>query len=142
MPITRRNLSVGLLTGFSALSSLLSAPRAAAPAVDNGKETGGRQCLTVLYPWQADGRFDFDYYRDRHLGMMRDLYGSSIGAMQVRKGLHKGDGSAPAFVATATIEILSMEGFDAAGKQHLQKLFADLPNFSNIIPLGQIEQIL
>lgn len=62
--------------------------------------------------------------------------------MQVRKGLHKGDGSAPAFVASVTIEILSMEAFDAAGKQHLQELIADLPNFSNITPVGQIEEIV
>ena len=101
-----------------------------------------RLCLTVLYPWQSDARFDFQYYRDKHLGMMRELYGGAVGKMQVRKGVRKGDGSPPAFVATATIEILSMEGFDAAGKQHFPKLLADLPNFSNLTPLGQIEEIV
>jgi len=142
MPITRRNLSVGMLTGFSALSALLSAPRAAAEGKDNDKPVASRLCLTVLYPWQADAHFDYAYYHDKHLAMMRDSYGSSLGRMEVRKGLRKGDGSPPAFVTTVTVEILSMEGFEAAGKQHFQKLMADLPNFSNITPVGQIEEIL
>jgi len=44
--------------------------------------------------------------------------------------------------AAMTIEILSMEGFDAAGKQHFAALMADLPNFSNTQPVGQIEEIV
>ena len=76
----------------------------------------------MLYPWQPDAQFDFDYYRHKHLAMMSKLYGKSVGRMQVRKGLHKGDGSPPAFIAIMTVEILSMEAFDAAGKQHLPKL--------------------
>jgi len=132
---SRRIASAGILTGFSTLSTLLSVP---VPAADKQ----GRQCLTVLYPWSADARFDFDYYRNKHLAMMRDLYGAAVGRMEVRKGLRKGDGSPPAFVASMTVEILSMEGFDAAGKLHLQKLFADLPNFSNITPVGQIEEFV
>lgn len=132
---TRRAVSAGVLTGFSALPALLSTPLAAA-----GKPA--RQCLTVLYPWSADAKFDFDYYRDKHLAMMREWYGASVGRMEVRKGLRKGDGSPPAFLASMTVEIVSMEGFDAAGKQHLQKLFADLPNFSNITPIGQIEEFV
>src|SRR5262245_58081792 len=104
--IGRRAVSAGLLTGFSALSALLSAPLAAA-------SKGSRQCLTVLYPWSADARFDFDYYQNKHLVMLRELYGASVGRMEVHKGLRKGDGSPPAFLCTVSIEILSAEGFEA-----------------------------
>lgn len=107
----------------------------------HGKDKRARHCLTVLYPWAADARFDFDYYRNKHLVMLRDLYGKSVGKMQVRKGLHKGDGSAPAFIASVTIEILSMDAFDAAGKEHLPKLIADVPNFTNVIPVAQVEEV-
>ena len=135
MTLTRRSVAAGMLTGFSTLSALLAAPLSA-------KEKGARHCLTVLYPWQPDVHFDFDYYRNMHLAMMSKLYGKSVGRMQVLKGLHKGDGSSPAFIAIMTVEIHSMEAFDAAGKQHLSKLIADLPNFSNVIPVGQIEEII
>jgi uncharacterized protein (TIGR02118 family) len=124
-----------MLTGFSALSTLLAAPLAA-------RTQGARHCLTVLYPWQPDVHFDFDYYRNKHLATMSKLYGKSVGKFQVRKGLRKGDGSSPAFIAIMTVEILSMTGFDAAGKEHLPKLIADLPNFSNVTPVGQIEEII
>ncbi|MEJ0088040.1 MAG: EthD family reductase [Pseudomonadota bacterium] len=124
-----------VLGGFTALSSLLSAPLAAAASTR-------RHCLTVLYPWQPDVRFDFDYYRDKHLGMMREWFGASAGTMQIRKGIRKGDGSPPAFVASVTIEIFSMEGFDAATKEHIGQLIADVPNFSSVPPVAQIEEIV
>jgi len=136
MPISRRTAT---LAGFSALSTLLARPLA---AKQGAQDKTARFCLSVMYPWQADARFDFDYYRDKHLAMMSQLYDKSVGKFQVRKGLRKGDGSSPAFIAVMTVEILSMEGFDAAGKEHLPKLFADLPNFSNITPVGQIEEIV
>ena len=94
MRMTRRMATTGVLGGFTALTALLSTPLAA-----QSKEA--RLCLTVLYPWQSDARFDFQYYRDKHLGMMRELYGNSVGKMEVRKGVRKGDGSPPAFIATA-----------------------------------------
>jgi uncharacterized protein (TIGR02118 family) len=122
--------------GFTSLAALLAAPLAAE------ESARGRHCLSVYYPWQADAKFDFDYYRDKHLKMMRELYGKSVGKMQVRKGLRKGDGSSPAFIAALTVEILSMEAFDAAGQEHLPKLLADLANFSNVVPVGQIEELV
>jgi len=140
MRMTRRTAAAGVLGGFTGLGASMATPLAAqAQITDKGK--AARLCLTVLYPWQEDAKFDFVYYRDKHLVMLRELYGASVGKMEIRKGLRKGDGSAPAFVASVTIEILSMEGFDAAGKQHFPKLAADVPNFSNIQPVGQIEEI-
>ncbi len=135
MSLTRRTVATSILTGFSALSTLLATPLAAA-------STSPKLCLTVLYPWQSDARFDFDYYLNKHLVMLRELYGAAVGRMEVHKGLRKGDGSAPAFVASVSIEILSMEAFEAAGNQHFPKLIADLPNFTNITPVGQIEEIV
>jgi uncharacterized protein (TIGR02118 family) len=139
MRITRRMAAAGALGGFTALGTLMAMPLAAQART---KDTAPRLCLTVLYPWQEDAKFDFAYYRDKHLVMLSKLYGASVGKMVIRKGLHKGDGSPPAFVATVNIEIVSMEGFDAAGKQHFPTLAADVPNFSNIKPLGQIEEIV
>jgi len=124
-----------MLAGFSTLSTLLAMPVSAAAK-------GTRQCLTVLYPWQSDARFDFDYYQKKHLVMLAELYGKAVGKMQVRKGIRKGDGSAPAFVASVTIEIRSIEAFEAAGKEHFPKVVADVPNYTNIVPVGQIEEIL
>ncbi len=139
MELTRRSAASNLL-GMTALGALLSAPLCAAD--EAAKSPRARHCLSVFYPWQADARFDFDYYRAKHLKMMGDLYGKSVGRFDVRKGLRKGDGSSPAFIAVMTVEIRSMQGFDAAGKQHLPALLADLANFSNVTPVGQIEELV
>jgi uncharacterized protein (TIGR02118 family) len=131
--ITRRTALGSTLGGLTALAALSSQSHAEKPAA-------AKHCFTVLYPWQADAKFDFGYYVDKHLPLFRKLYGASVGKMEVRKGLRKGDGSEPAFIASVTIEILSMEGFEAAGKQHLPAVRADVPNYTNIRPVTQIEE--
>jgi len=136
MKLTRRSAATNLL-GMTALGALASAPTSAAD-----KSAKSRHCLAVYYPWQADAKFDYDYYRDKHLKMLADLYGKSVGKMVVRKGLRKGDGSPPAFVTALTVEILAMEAYEAASKDIVPKLRADIPNFTNIIPTAQIEEVL
>jgi uncharacterized protein (TIGR02118 family) len=139
MKMTRRSTAMKLL-GMTTLGTLLSARGVGAEK--DAKPSGARHCLAVYYPWQADAKFDDDYYRDKHLRMLADLYGKSVGKMQVRKGLRKGDGSPPAFVTVLTVEILAMEAYEAASKEHVAKLRADIPNFTNIIPVAQIEEIV
>ena len=139
MKFTRRSAATNLL-GMATLGTLLSAPLHAGDK--SAKSSAARQCLAVYYPWQADAKFDYEYYREKTLKMLADLYGRSVGKMQVRKGLRKGDGSPPAFVTALTVEIKSIEAFEAAGKEHRPKLIADLANFTNIIPVAQIEEVL
>ena len=140
MRISRRSATTRFLGGMTTLGAMLSAPGSAADK--SAKSSGARHCLAVYYPWQADAKFDYDYYRDKHLKMLADLYGKSVGKMVVRKGLRKGDGSPPAFVTALTVEILAMEAYEAASKDIVPKLRADIPNFTNIIPTAQIEEIL
>jgi len=140
MEFTRRSAATHLFGGMTTLAALLAAPVSAADKAANSK--GARHCLAVYYPWQSDAKFDYDYYRDKHLKMLAGLYGKSVGKMQVRKGLHKGDGSSPAFVTALTVQILSMEAYEVASKEHVAKLIADVPNFTNIKPVAQIEEIV
>ena len=139
MKINRRSAATSLL-GMTAFGALQSTPLGAADMA--AKSAGTRHCLAVYYPWQAEAKFDYDYYRDKHLKMLGELYGKSVGRMQVRKGLPKGDGSPPAFVTALTVEIPSMKAFEAASQEHVPRLRADVPNFTNIIPVAQIEELL
>ncbi len=80
MTITRRTALGSALGGLTALTALSSQSHAE-------KSAGAKPCFTVLYPWQADARFDFAYYTDKHLPLLRQLYGAAVGKMEVRKGL-------------------------------------------------------
>jgi uncharacterized protein (TIGR02118 family) len=143
MKLTRRSATTNLL-GATSFGALLSSRASTKDETANppAKPASPRYCLSVYYPWQADARFDYDYYRDKHVQMLAELYGKSVGKMQVRKGLRKGDGSSAAFVTALSVEILSMEAYEAASRQHVAKLRADVANFTNIIPVAQVEEIV
>ena len=101
----------------------------------------GARCVTVLYPNGDDVTFDYDYYRDRHLTLIMDLYGDSISRFELRKGLPGPDGSPPPYLATINIWIADMEAFAAAGAEHTQTLIDDVKNFTNTMPVIQDEEL-
>lgn len=124
---------LGTITGlFSA-----ALPRRAKAA---GSVVGDR-CLTVLYPNADDVRFDFDYYRDQHLPLIMRLYGKSIGRFELRKGLPAPDGAKPPYVAVVNIYVADQKAFEEAGAQHGQTLRDDVPNFSSVMPMFQMDEI-
>ncbi|MBF8270742.1 MAG: EthD protein, partial [Gammaproteobacteria bacterium] len=59
----------------------------------------GSRCLTILYQNGANVTFDFDYYRDKHLTMIMDLYGNSIKRFELRKPVAAEAMPPPAYVA-------------------------------------------
>lgn len=101
----------------------------------------GTQCITVLYPGGDDIEFDFDYYKNSHLTLIMDLYGTSIRDFELRKGLAMPDGSKPTYVATITIHIADLDAFAANGEKYTQRLIDDVPNFTNARPVIQSDEI-
>ena len=103
----------------------------------------GTRCLTILYPNEEGVRWDADYYRDRHVTLIMDLYGTeSIRRFEVRKGLTGVDGaSKPAFIGCVNIYIEDQAKFDAAGAKHAQTLVNDVPNFSSVNPAVTVTEI-
>ena len=100
------------------------------------------RCITVLYPNSPDVRFDFDYYDKTHRTLIERLYGKAIARYEIRRGVATPDGKPPAYLAVITIWIGSQEAFDAAAAQHSATIIADVPNFTNTMPLIQIDETL
>ena len=96
-------------------------------------------CVTVLYPNKADAKFDFDYYMKKHIPFVAGLVGKSLG---VRRGVSTAAGSPAGFVCVATIPIDSVAAFQAIFAQHGAEIMADIPNYTNIEPIVQIDDIL
>jgi uncharacterized protein (TIGR02118 family) len=132
---------------FGAASVVLSACGSADTPVDapadspDAEDVIGARCITVLYPNGDDVTFDYDYYRDKHLTLIMDLYGESIRRFELRKGLPGPDGSKPMYVATISIWIADIDAFAAAGELHTQTLIDDVPNFTNTTPVFQTEEL-
>ena len=97
------------------------------------------QCVTVAYPNKPDAKFDFDYYMKKHIPFVAGLVGKSI---EVRRGISSAAGSPAAFVCIGTIPIDSVAAFQAIFAQHGAEIMGDIPNYTNIEPIVQFDDIL
>jgi uncharacterized protein (TIGR02118 family) len=97
------------------------------------------QRVTVLYPNGADVKFDFDYYLAKHVPWVAGLMGQKI---EVRRGISSPNGSPAAFICIATIFVNSVEQFQAVLAQYGPKIMADIPNYTNSVPLLQFDEVL
>jgi uncharacterized protein (TIGR02118 family) len=91
------------------------------------------------YPNNAGATFDFDYYMKKHIPMVCDLLGTSV---EVVKGMSATPGEAPAFVCTGRIKIDGSDQFALAMAKHGPRILADVPNYTNITPVIQIDEVL
>jgi uncharacterized protein (TIGR02118 family) len=96
-------------------------------------------CLTVLYPDKRGATFDFEYYMEKHIPFANELLGHQF---VVTKGIATAQGSRPAFLCTARMEIGTMAEFLPVLAQHVGVLGNDIPNYTNIEPVIQFEEIL
>jgi uncharacterized protein (TIGR02118 family) len=98
--------------------------------------------VSVMYPNTTGARFDHDYYRTRHMALLRELVGSSCKSVAVDKGL-SGGGKAPApYAAMCHLEFDSIEAFQAGFGPHAKALMADTPNYTDIAPVMQISEVV
>jgi uncharacterized protein (TIGR02118 family) len=126
------NRSSRLLTGL-ALVAIAAVAWSDAPA---------KRCITVLYPNRPDVKFDFDYYRSKHIPLIKRLYGKGIAKIELRRGVSTQDGSPVPYIAVVNIWIGSQQAFDDATAKHAQELIADVPNFTNARPTIQTDEIV
>ncbi|MEZ9103426.1 EthD family reductase [Vibrio cyclitrophicus] len=95
----------------------------------------------VLYPNKDDVTFDFDYYCNKHVPMIEGLLGEAVTGAIVDAGVASVvPGEAAPYVAISTISFDSIESFQTAFGPHAEKIKADVPNFTNAIPIMQLSE--
>ena len=62
--------------------------------------------------------------------------------VEVRKGAASLDGSAPSFVCICSHWINSPQEFQAAMAKHGAEIMGDIPNFTNMQPILQLDEVL
>jgi uncharacterized protein (TIGR02118 family) len=92
--------------------------------------------VSVLYP--KPGKFDFDYYATKHMGLVHKLL-DSYGL--VKSEVDRGIGDSP-FIAAGHLYFDTIENMQKGLQAHDPKLAADLVNFSDIKPQFQISEII
>jgi uncharacterized protein (TIGR02118 family) len=99
-------------------------------------------CISVAYPKKDDGTFDFTYYATKHIPMVVRFLGTNAVRAEIRKGVASPDGSAASFVCLANIWIKSVEEFQATLAQYGKEIMGDIPNYTNIQPILQVDEVV
>jgi uncharacterized protein (TIGR02118 family) len=98
--------------------------------------------VNVMYPHREGGRFDVEYYAKQHMPMAREAFqGHGLVDIRVDKGfVGPKPKSPPIYVCIGTLTFESMAGYKEAFREHGAQLFADLPNFTDIEPVVQVNE--
>lgn len=101
--------------------------------------------ISILYPNKPDGRFDFAYYVETHMPISIKHLSAHPGfrGVSVEKGL---GGAAPgaeaAYMAVCHFLFDSVEDFMEAFSAHAAELQGDMPNYTDIEPVIQFNEVL
>jgi uncharacterized protein (TIGR02118 family) len=95
--------------------------------------------VSVLYPKQAGGRFDFDYYLKTHIPLAKKLVGDALKRVEVYKGVGGPGGAPEAYVCSASLFFDSAQAFEKAFGPVADKVMADVSNYTNLQPVVQLE---
>ena len=99
--------------------------------------------VTALYPNTPGAWFDHDYFRDKHMPLVKARMGAGCLTYTIDKGL---SGSAPgtpaAFVAMSHIFCESLESLVSAFTPHASELRGDTSNFTDLTPTVQISEVM
>lgn len=124
----------------AALGAAGVAAAASGPAQAQGDI--GEECMTIVYRYAPDVRFDFDYYESTHMPLIMRLYGDSIRRFELRRGQPGADGSPPPYIATITIWIADVAAFEAAAAEHQEGIRADVDKFTDAELIAQRDRIV
>jgi len=99
--------------------------------------------VAVMYPNTTGVRFNHEYYRDKHMPMVKARMGASCRSYTIDKGLAGASPDVPApYVAMCHIFCDSMDAFHNGFGPHAQEILADIPNYTDATPVVQISEVV
>ena len=109
---------------------------------DSPKIRKGMIKVAILYPNGEGKTFNMDYYSNKHMPMAASLFGDSLKAMSIDKGLASGKPDTPVpYLAIGYFYFETMSSFQNSMRPNSAKLRADIPNFTNIQPVIQVSEV-
>ena len=99
--------------------------------------------VSVMYPNTPGVRFDHDYYRDKHMPLVKERMGAHCKFYTIDRGLAGGaPGSPPTYVGMCHIFCESVEAFGAGMGPHNKEIRADIANYTDAQPVLQISEVV
>ncbi|MBI4984705.1 MAG: EthD family reductase [Rhodocyclales bacterium] len=101
--------------------------------------------ISIQYPNRQGARFDFPYYVETHMPTSIGLLSAHPGfkGASVERGIGgAAPGVAPTYIAASHFLFHSVEDFMAAFAPHAETLQRDMPNYTDIEPVIQVNEVL
>ena len=99
--------------------------------------------VSVMYPNSPGVRFDHDYYRDKHLPLIKSRMGAGLRYYTIDKGLAGGTADVPPpCVAACHLLCDSIEAYQSSYGPHAGEIRGDIRNFTGVIPVVQISEVV
>jgi uncharacterized protein (TIGR02118 family) len=99
--------------------------------------------VSVMYPNQAGGRFDIEYYRTTHMALVeKHLKGFGLIKTSVEKGLSGGGDHPAPYICIGSLYFASRDAYDQGIAKVGSILRGDVPNFTDIPPIRQVSEII
>ena len=97
---------------------------------------------SVMYPNDEGAHFDFDYYRTKHMDLVKNLL-KPFGLIKtdVDKGLSGGSDLPAPYICIGNLYFESEGDYDRGTAEVGPMLREDIPNFTDITPIRQISEI-
>jgi uncharacterized protein (TIGR02118 family) len=99
--------------------------------------------VSVMYPATAGASFDMDYYLKTHVPLVGARWNScGLREAKVLSGAGAPGGGAPTYSVIALLTFDSAADFDQAVARHGAEVIGDIPNFSSVQPVIQVNDVL
>jgi uncharacterized protein (TIGR02118 family) len=99
--------------------------------------------VTVMYANAPGARFDHDYYRERHMPLVKARMGANCLYYTIDRGLTGGAPDAPApYLAMCHIYCDSVRAFQAGFGPHAREIMADIVHYTDQQPQVQISEVI
>jgi uncharacterized protein (TIGR02118 family) len=99
--------------------------------------------VSVMYPNTPGARFDHEYYRDKHMPLLKQRMGDSCKSYTIDKGMSGAEPGSPAiYIAMCHVFCDSADAFSAGFGPHAQEIMADIPNYTDVSPVMQISEVV
>lgn len=99
--------------------------------------------ISIMYPYAEGKTFNMEYYETKHMPMVAGLLGSNLVKYTIEKGLSNGIPNQPLpFMAVGTFYVKSLSDYQAAIGPNINAIRADFSNYTNIIPVILVSEVV
>jgi uncharacterized protein (TIGR02118 family) len=113
------------------------------PTDRNNRQEHDMVIVSVMYPASAGAKFDMDYYRKTHLPLVHARWDDGgLRELKIMTGVGAPGGGPAAYSVIALLTFDSVAAVDQAVARHGAEIIGDIPKFSSVQPVIQVNNVL